>query len=139
VPVPQTDTGQVSLPILRLTTSQRDVFLLNSRLGHFTAAFFSSPRRWFTYSRHPFSRSYGVILPSSLTRAHSSTLGYSPHLPVSVCGTDTLESPLEVFPGGRINVSLWAKPSHSRLGVNGNPDFPGLPAYLLRPSKPAEG
>lgn len=38
---------------------------------------------------HPFSRSYGVILPSSLTRVHSLTLGFSPRLPVSVCGTGT--------------------------------------------------
>ena len=38
-------------------------------------------------SQHPFSRSYGVILPSSLTRVRSLTLGYSPRLPVSVYGT----------------------------------------------------
>ena len=37
----------------------------------------------------PFSQSYGVILPSSLTRVLSFTLGFSPHLPVSDCGTDT--------------------------------------------------
>ena len=37
--------------------------------------------------QHPFSRSYGVILPSSLTRVLSLTLGCSPRLPVSVCGT----------------------------------------------------
>ncbi len=39
--------------------------------------------------RHTFSRSYGVNLPSSLTRVLSSALGYSPRLPVSVCGTVT--------------------------------------------------
>src|SRR5690606_13018907 len=39
--------------------------------------------------KHPFSRSYGVILPSSLTRVLSITLGFSPRLPVSVCGTGT--------------------------------------------------
>ena len=39
---------------------------------------------------HPFSRSYGVILPSSLTRVIPLTLGFSPRLPVSVCGTGTL-------------------------------------------------
>ena len=54
--------------------------MVNSRLGHFTAAIF----RW-----HPFSRSYGVILPSSLTIVLSLTLGFSPHLPVSGCGTGT--------------------------------------------------
>ncbi len=36
---------------------------------------------------HPFSRSYGVNLPSSLTRVISNTLVSSTHLPVSVCGT----------------------------------------------------
>ena len=34
-----------------------------------------------------FSRSYGTILPSSFTRVLSSALGFSPCLPVSVCGT----------------------------------------------------
>ena len=40
--------------------------------------------------RHSFSRSYGVILPSSLTGVLSRALGFSPRLPVSVCGTGTL-------------------------------------------------
>ena len=57
------------------------MFLLNSRLGLFSAACFR---------RHPFSRSYGVILPSSLTMLLPLVLGFSPHLPVSVCGTGTL-------------------------------------------------
>ena len=56
------------------------MFLVNSCLNLFTAA---------CRSRHPFSRSYGVILPSSLTIVLSLTLGFSPHLPVSVCGTGT--------------------------------------------------
>ena len=38
---------------------------------------------------HPFSLSYGVILPSSLTIVLSLTLGYSPRPPVSVFGTGT--------------------------------------------------
>ena len=60
------------------------MFLLNSRLGLFTAAL-----RGVNPKEHPFSRSYGVILPSSLTRVLSLTLGFSPRLPVSVCGTGT--------------------------------------------------
>ena len=71
----------MSAPILRLSASQRPVFLLNSRLGLFTAAL--------SCEKHPFSRSYGVILPSSLTRVIPLTLGFSPRLPVSVCGTGT--------------------------------------------------
>ena len=49
---------------------------------------FHAPQaRCFTLLRHPFSLSYGIILPSSLTRVLSRALGFSPHLPVSVCGT----------------------------------------------------
>lgn len=54
------------------------MFLLNSRLGLFTVAGFH---------RRPFSRSYGTILPSSLTTVLSSTLDFSSLPPVSVCGT----------------------------------------------------
>ena len=54
------------------------MFLVNSRLGHFSAPYRSRVR---------FSRSYAVNLPSSLAMIHSSTLGYSPHPPVSVYGT----------------------------------------------------
>ena len=57
------------------------MFLINSRLGLFTAAHFHE---------HPFSRSYGVILPSSLTRVRSLTLEFSSQLPVSVCGTGSI-------------------------------------------------
>jgi hypothetical protein len=42
-----------------------------------------------TLAGHPFSRSYGVNLPSSLTKVLSRALGFSPHLPVSVYGTGT--------------------------------------------------
>ena len=58
------------------------MFLVNSCLDLFTAAHICG---------HPFSRSYGVILPSSLTIVLSLTLGFSPHLPVSVCGTGTFD------------------------------------------------
>ena len=54
------------------------MFLLNSCLSLFSATIF----QW-----HPFSRSYGVILPSSLTMLLPSALGFSPHPPVSVYGT----------------------------------------------------
>ena len=54
------------------------MFLLNSCLSLFSAAHVSG---------HPFSRSYGVILPSSLTMLLPPALGFSPHPPVSVYGT----------------------------------------------------
>jgi hypothetical protein len=57
------------------------VFLINSRLGLFSA----------TLSlESPLSRSYGVILPSSLTRVISRVFGFSPRPPVSVYGTGTI-------------------------------------------------
>ena len=49
--------------------------------------------------RYPFSRSYGVNLPSSLTRVLSNTLVYSTCLPVSVCGTGCAPISLEDFLG----------------------------------------
>ena len=59
------------------------MFLLNSCLSLFSAA---------CISRHPFSRSYGVILPSSLTMLLPPALGFSPHPPVSVYGTGTVQT-----------------------------------------------
>ena len=59
------------------------MFLLNSCLSLFAAARFL----W-----HPLSRSYGAILPSSLTILLPSALGSSPHPPVSVCGTGTVQT-----------------------------------------------
>src|SRR5699024_1599174 len=47
--------------------------------------------RSLTKEKHPFSRSYGAILPSSLTRVLPLTFGFSPRLPVSVCGTGTCD------------------------------------------------
>ena len=63
------------------------MFLVNSRSYLVSAAPFSSRRKSFTYQRRTFFRSYGAILPSSLTRVLSSALGFSPCPPVSVWGT----------------------------------------------------
>ena len=41
------------------------------------------------FYEHPFSRSYGVNLPSSLTTLLPLALEFSSYLPVSVCGTGT--------------------------------------------------
>ena len=64
------------------------MFLLNRCLGQFSAA-------WFP--RHPFSRSYGAILPNSLTMLLPSALGFSPHPPVSVYGTGSIYT-IAAFP-----------------------------------------
>ena len=67
------------------------MFLINSRLGLFSAATSRSYSFIITVSWHPFSQSYGVILPSSLTKVLSRALDFSSHLPVSVCGTGTCD------------------------------------------------
>ena len=104
----------MSAPILHLAVSQRPVFLLNSRLDLFTAALSG----FNTLSEHPFSRSYGVILPSSLTRVLPIILGFSPRLPVSVCGTGTSfltrgfswQCRIRDF-GTKISLAITAQPS----------------------------
>jgi hypothetical protein len=74
----------VSVPIPLFGDSQRPVFLLNSRLGHFSA----TPLKQLPTPRGPhLFRSYVCRLPSSLTRIHSSAREYSSRLPVSVSST----------------------------------------------------
>ena len=90
---------------------------------------------------HPFFRSYGAILPSSFCKTHSSTLGYSPHLPVSVYGTVTVRARYEAFLGSMIRTSWLALRlvSPSPLGLD-LPDLPGRPrTYRLRPAQPFAG
>ena len=98
------------------------MFLLNSCLGLFSAA---------CSRRHPFSLTYGVNLPSSLTAILPPALGFSPHLPVSVCGTGTtslsrcfswqceIDSFGTIFPPRHTSCfspSGFAYPIHSVLG-----------------------
>jgi hypothetical protein len=49
------------------------VFLLNSRLGRLSATRHSDEREARNRNGHPFFRSYGIIMPSSLTTFHSFT------------------------------------------------------------------
>ena len=85
------------------------MFLLNSCLGQFSAA----SSHW-----HSFSRSYGVILPSSLTMLLPSALGFSPHLPVSVYGTGTVQT-IAAFLGSWLTLFLTLVQSASRLRIDG--------------------
>ena len=64
--------------------------MVNSWKSHFSAA---------CSRRRPFSRSYGAILPSSLTKVLSFPLVYSTHLPVSVCGTGSWFHRIAAFLG----------------------------------------
>ena len=89
--------------ILHLSILQSHVFLLNSRLGLFTAALLNAGRL--------FSRSYETILPSSLAMNHSSTLEFSSQLPVSVCGTSCYNLKLRGFSWNLLGtLSRWPKP-----------------------------
>ena len=73
----------MSAPIRQISLWQAPVFVVNSRLGFSSAAGSSSAREGLHQLRPSFSRSYGCILPSSLTRVFPRTLGFSPRLPVS--------------------------------------------------------
>ena len=83
--------------ILHLAILHSPVFLLNSRLLQFSAA----SSRW-----RPFSRSYGAILPNSLTVIHSSALVCSTRLRVSVCGTGACMICLADFLGSMITRTI---------------------------------
>ena len=104
------------------------MFLLNSCLGHFSAALFQE---------HPFSRSYGVILPSSLTMLLPSALGFSPHPPVSVYGTGPYKT-IAAFLDGWLTcfATLWFAPHHVFPLIRG---FASLSGTSLVPVFPFPG
>jgi hypothetical protein len=103
------------------------VFVVNSRLGLFSATASRSGSKSLHALRLPFSRSYGYNLPSSLTRVLPRTLGCSPRIPVSVYGTGD-GSLARSFSRqcGSGTFGLIAEPSASRLRLTENP---GLPRY----------
>ena len=115
--------------ILHLAISQSHVFLLNSRLGHFSA-----PR-----SRGgPFSRSYRAILPSSLATDHSSTFGFSPRPPVSVSGTGRCGHTLEVFLGSLLTTAVRSPGGPRYCQVrHQDADLPAPLAYTLQRTFPS--
>ena len=70
------------------------MFLINSRRSRFSVA-----SRGLHPRRHPLSRTYGVILQSSLTSVLPSALDYSSRLPVSVLVRLPTLQHLEAFLG----------------------------------------
>ncbi len=118
--------------IPRLSASQSHVFLLNSRLGHFSAP---------PFPEGPFSRSYRAILPSSLATDHSSAFGFSPRPPVSVSGTGRRGLALEVFPGSMITAAVRSPEGPRYYHLRDRPaDLPaGLPYGLQRAIPSARG
>ena len=105
------------------------MFLLNSRLGHFSAP---------PVKEGPFSRSYRAVLPSSLATDHSSTFGFSPRPPVSVSGTGRRGHALEVFLGSLLTTSVRSAgaPRYSHLQKH-RADLPTLLSYKLQRAIPS--
>jgi hypothetical protein len=72
----------------------RSAIFLTLDFGHSTLDSIWPEAKW---RGHPFSRSYGAILPSSLERFLSRALVYSTHPPVSVYGTGSLGNSSMLF------------------------------------------
>ena len=105
------------------------MFLLNSRLGHFSAP---------PVKEGPFSRSYRAILPSSLATDHSSTFGFSPRPPVSVSGTGRMGLALEVFLGSQLTPSVRSPVGSRYSQVREHPaDLPARLPYTLQRTLPS--
>ena len=112
------------------------MFLVNSRLGLFTATSLSFYVCIF-FTRYPFSRSYGAILPSSLTIVLPLVLGFSPHLPVSVYGTgDSLLDRSFSRQHGFTDFSTCIFRSPSRLSVFEERDLPLSSTFTLSRTLP---
>ena len=93
------------------------MFLLNSCLSLFSAA---------SFLRHPLSLSYGAILPSSLTMLLPPALGFSPHPPVSVYGTGTLQT-IAAF----LDAWLTDFTTSISLRITASHCHPDLPEWLV--------
>ena len=106
----------MSAPIPPLTSWQGPVFLLNSRLGLFSAA-----PEGLHPPGHSFFRSYGVRLPSSLTRVLSFTWGHRP----PPTGVGLRYGRPSALPRG---FSGQCRPSPVALGLPSASPFPPLSA-----------
>ena len=88
--------------------------------------------------RHPLSRSYGVILQSSLTSVLPSALDFSSRLPVSVLVRSPKLQPLEAFLGRASDNFVQRIGTRSRpLAYEGGFTYPSPPdsprTFLNRP------
>lgn len=114
------------------------MFLVNSRLALVCATSSSSTCTSFTLPRYSFSRSYGVNLPSSLTRGTSRLRMLSSPTCVGF-GYGFLTHSLEAFLGSMGSSAYRLKASSSPLSVNRAADLPATPAYWLAPAHPTAG
>ena len=120
--------------IPHLSISHSPVFLVNSYLD-----LFSAPR---LHSEDPFSRRYGVRLPSSLTVNHSSAPVFSTRRRVSVCGTGSIQVKLSGFSREYGYLHYCTSPkghAYSRVSAR-RVDLPALlSTYALQPAIPSAG
>ena len=106
--------------------------MLNSHETQFTETL--SHRGYYTTPLlgHPFSRSYGAILPNSLTKVISRALAFSARLPVSVYGTVTIKTPYEDFLGSVVGPLPVSFPTVVfSVQLNGLVDLPARPHLQL--------
>lgn len=109
------------------------MFLVNSRFPLVSAAPSGSGRESFTLTRPSFSRSYGGILPSSLTTVLSIALVFSTRPPELVWGTGTVPTNNDAFLGSMGSVT---SPESARHHVSGcmRPGFTWSSPYTLTPN-----
>jgi hypothetical protein len=114
------------------------VFLVNSRFPLVSAAHPSSQREVVHSNGPSFSRSYGGILPSSLTTVLSIALVFSTRPPELVWGTGTVPTNNDTFLG---SMGSMTSPVTARLRVSGfmGPGFTWSPPYTLTPRQPTLG
>jgi hypothetical protein len=98
------------------------------------------PQLGFTYQGLPFFRSYGDNLPSSFSTSHSSTLGFSPRLRVSVSGTVTRCTPRRGFSRQSAPTDSAGSEEPASASALGYPGLfsPGT-AYHVTPGRPSPG
>ena len=122
------------------STLQRPVFLVNSRLGLFTATLSRSQVLvLLTITGYLFSRSYEVILPSSLARVISRTLVFPTYQPLAVYGTVACYSHLRSFSWQcGFNTFRSVDPPHHASRLNAVVDFPATTSYTLTRPLPFE-
>ena len=115
------------------------MFLLNSRRCHFIATLSCSIRRDFTITGHTLSRSYGIILPSSLTGVLPKTLEYSSYPPESVLVRSDNTLLAKLFSEAWSQLLCESYDSRTHLSALAVPFNRTPPAYRLEPPNRLDG
>ena len=110
------------------------MFLVNSRLGRFAAAAWGSGSRSLHPERHPFSLSYGVNMPSSLTMVLPIASVFSTRPPVSVLVRDP--RPLLRGFSGEHGLTGFARRLRLASQARAHADFHACAPYALSRGRP---